>query len=209
MRRSASIKTRIGKPPAEASPTDPRERIDRALTYYEYHRSRMNYPEYRRLGLPLTSSHIESTIKQINRRVKGSEKFWLAIDQRSGPATASRLPQRLRPARFLLAPPPSPPNRGQRLRPGHLKLTKCGMHPAALSVEVAPPSRAQVDVSSPFSWAMMSNRLSLGIRQTNAEDASAAFPCRFLRSSSHAYIMALKIFLSNAVFRFTKDILWL
>ena len=36
----------------------------------------MNYPEYRRLGLPLTSSHIESTIKQINRRVKGSEKFW-------------------------------------------------------------------------------------------------------------------------------------
>lgn len=67
---------RIGKPPAEASPTDPRARIDRALTYYEYHQSRMNYPEYRRLGLPLTSSHIESTIKQINRRVKGSEKFW-------------------------------------------------------------------------------------------------------------------------------------
>jgi hypothetical protein len=66
----------IGKPPAEASPTDPRERVDRALTYYEYHRLRMNYPEYRRLGLPLTSSHIESTIKQINRRVKGSEKFW-------------------------------------------------------------------------------------------------------------------------------------
>jgi hypothetical protein len=67
---------RLGKPPTETSATDPRERIDRALTYYEYHRSRMNYPEYRRLGLPLTSSHIESTIKQINRRVKGSEKFW-------------------------------------------------------------------------------------------------------------------------------------
>jgi hypothetical protein len=66
----------IGKPPADASPADPRSRIERALTYYEYHRSRMKYPEYRRLGLPLTSSHIESTIKQINRRVKGSEKFW-------------------------------------------------------------------------------------------------------------------------------------
>jgi hypothetical protein len=66
----------IGKPPVEAGPTDPRERVDRALTYYEYHRLRMNYPEYRRLGLPLTSSHIESTIKQINRRVKGTEKFW-------------------------------------------------------------------------------------------------------------------------------------
>lgn len=67
---------RIGKPPDDASSTDPRQRVDRALTYYKYHRSRMNYPEYRRLGLPLTSSHIESTIKQINRRVKGTEKFW-------------------------------------------------------------------------------------------------------------------------------------
>lgn len=66
----------IGKPPADASPSDPRERIHRALVYYQNHQSRMNYPEYRRLGLPLTSSHIESTIKQINRRVKGSEKFW-------------------------------------------------------------------------------------------------------------------------------------
>jgi hypothetical protein len=66
----------IGKPPDEANATDPRNRVDRALTYYEYHRLRMHYPEYRRLGLPLTSSHIESTIKQINRRVKGTEKFW-------------------------------------------------------------------------------------------------------------------------------------
>jgi hypothetical protein len=36
----------------------------------------MDYPHYRRLGLPITSSHIESTIKLINRRVKGTEKFW-------------------------------------------------------------------------------------------------------------------------------------
>lgn len=67
---------RIGKPPDDASPCDPRQRVDRALTYYEYHQGRMEYPKYRELGLPLTSSHIESTIKQINRRVKGSEKFW-------------------------------------------------------------------------------------------------------------------------------------
>ena len=67
---------RIGKPPPEASPSDPRERVHRALVYYKNHQSRMDYPKYRRLGLPLTSSHVESTIKQINRRVKGSEKFW-------------------------------------------------------------------------------------------------------------------------------------
>ena len=36
----------------------------------------MNYPEYRRLSLPITSSVMESTVKQINYRVKGSEKFW-------------------------------------------------------------------------------------------------------------------------------------
>ena len=36
----------------------------------------MKYDQYRKDGLPITSSHIESTIKQINRRVKGTEKFW-------------------------------------------------------------------------------------------------------------------------------------
>ena len=38
----------------------------------------MNYQDYRRQGLPITSSHIESAVKQINQRVKGSEKFWTA-----------------------------------------------------------------------------------------------------------------------------------
>jgi hypothetical protein len=36
----------------------------------------MKYSEYRQAGLPITSSPIESTIKQINRRIKGTEKFW-------------------------------------------------------------------------------------------------------------------------------------
>ena len=36
----------------------------------------MNYPEYGRQGLPITSSHIESTNKLLNHRVKGTEKFW-------------------------------------------------------------------------------------------------------------------------------------
>ena len=67
---------RLGPAPPDGSETDARQWVDRAWTYYQNHRSRMNYPEYRRLGLPLTSSHMESTIKQINRRVKGTEKFW-------------------------------------------------------------------------------------------------------------------------------------
>ena len=48
----------IGKPPAEASPTDPRERVNRALTYCEQHRLGTNYPVYHRLYLPLTSEAV-------------------------------------------------------------------------------------------------------------------------------------------------------
>jgi hypothetical protein len=51
--------------------------LDEALTYVTNNRKRMDYPKYRRLGLPVSSAPVESTIKQINRRVKGSEKFWL------------------------------------------------------------------------------------------------------------------------------------
>jgi hypothetical protein len=67
---------RLGPPPPDVSSEDPRQRIDRALTYYRNNRERMAYPEYRRQGLPLTSSHMESTVKQINQRIKGTEKFW-------------------------------------------------------------------------------------------------------------------------------------
>jgi len=67
---------RLGFPEKDVGESDPRQRIHRALTYYTNQQSRMNYPEYRRQGLPLTSSHIESAIKQINARVKGTEKFW-------------------------------------------------------------------------------------------------------------------------------------
>ena len=30
----------------------------------------------RLLGLPITSSHLESAIKELNYRIKGTEKFW-------------------------------------------------------------------------------------------------------------------------------------
>jgi hypothetical protein len=56
--------------------TSPRRIVAEALQYLTNQKSRMKYAEYRKLGLPITSSHIESTIKQINRRLKGTEKFW-------------------------------------------------------------------------------------------------------------------------------------
>ena len=67
----------IGIAPKETADNDPRVCVSRCLTYLTNNASHMNYPEYRRSGLPVTSSHIESTIKPINRRIKGTEKFWL------------------------------------------------------------------------------------------------------------------------------------
>jgi hypothetical protein len=47
-----------------------------AARYLDNNRLRMDYPRYRREGLPITSSPMESLIKQINHRVKGTEMFW-------------------------------------------------------------------------------------------------------------------------------------
>jgi hypothetical protein len=66
----------LGTPAEDESETSPRRIVADALRYLTNQQSRMQYAEYRRQGLPITSSHVESTIKQINRRVKGSEKFW-------------------------------------------------------------------------------------------------------------------------------------
>jgi len=64
-----------GGPPQD-SPSDVRHHVDRALTYFRNNAIHMNYPAYRQQGLPITSAHIESTVKLINRRIKGTEKFW-------------------------------------------------------------------------------------------------------------------------------------
>jgi len=56
--------------------TDGRAIVAKAVTYLSNNASRMNYPQYRRAGLPVTSAMVESLIKEFNYRVKGSEKSW-------------------------------------------------------------------------------------------------------------------------------------
>lgn len=63
-------------PPDEIAEDDPREIVRRSLGYLRNNRERMDYPHYRREGLPMTSTLMESLIKEMNFRVKGSEKFW-------------------------------------------------------------------------------------------------------------------------------------
>jgi hypothetical protein len=65
-----------GCPLERLADDDPRRLVARVLGYLEDNRERMDYPRYRREGLPWTTSHVESTVKLFNRRVKGSEKFW-------------------------------------------------------------------------------------------------------------------------------------
>lgn len=67
---------KFGQPPEDARSDDPREVIRVARVFYENHAPRMDYPSYRCAGFPLTSSLMESTVKQVSRRVKGSEKYW-------------------------------------------------------------------------------------------------------------------------------------
>jgi hypothetical protein len=65
----------LGLPGKQETGT-PRAQVATSLGYLTNQRGRMKYDLYRKQGLPITSSAIESTIKQINRRIKGTEKFW-------------------------------------------------------------------------------------------------------------------------------------
>jgi hypothetical protein len=67
---------RIGEAPDDAEETDVRVVLGRARRYLRNNVERMKYPEYREAGLPVTSSWVESLIKEVNYRVKGTEKFW-------------------------------------------------------------------------------------------------------------------------------------
>jgi hypothetical protein len=74
----SGLRTALTAVKAKGSPAADRVgTLEETLTYISNNRQRMDYPEYRRLGLPISSAPVESTIKQINRRVKGTEKFWL------------------------------------------------------------------------------------------------------------------------------------
>jgi hypothetical protein len=66
----------LGSPPKECAESDPRKLVFDALRYLKNNAERMRYDEYRCQGLPIMTSAVESVIKIINRRVKGSEKFW-------------------------------------------------------------------------------------------------------------------------------------
>ena len=66
----------LGELDPDEPDSSPRQQVAKTLGYLTNQQERMRYAAYRQAGLPITSSGVESTIKRINRRVKGSEKFW-------------------------------------------------------------------------------------------------------------------------------------
>jgi hypothetical protein len=50
--------------------------VAKALRYLTNNQGKRKYDEYRQQGLPIVSSLRESRVKQVGRRVKGTEKFW-------------------------------------------------------------------------------------------------------------------------------------
>ena len=69
---------RVGRPPpGEDLPVgDVRRVVAEGLSYLSHNAARMDYPRYRRLGLPVTSSLVESLVGDVNGRVKSKQKYW-------------------------------------------------------------------------------------------------------------------------------------
>ena len=65
-----------GKPAKGEAETSPKSVVAKTLRYLTNNRKKMKYDEYRKQGLPIVSSLVESMVKQVSRRVKGTEKFW-------------------------------------------------------------------------------------------------------------------------------------
>ena len=64
---------------------DPSDKLDEkhphiavldAHRYLTNNQSRMDYANYRQQGLPVTTAPMESLVKQVNQRTKGTEMFW-------------------------------------------------------------------------------------------------------------------------------------
>lgn len=70
------LQTKMGEPPSEVAENDPRKILAKTINYLENNRDRMKYPEYRQNGLPVTTAWMESLVKEMNYRVKGTEMFW-------------------------------------------------------------------------------------------------------------------------------------
>jgi hypothetical protein len=67
---------RLGEPSKEDGPDHPRRVLHQNVGYFTKHAEHMKYPQYRRHGWPIGSGTVESGMKQLNKRMKGTDQFW-------------------------------------------------------------------------------------------------------------------------------------
>lgn len=67
---------RLGEPLDSDPPQHPRRVLRQNVGYFTRHRRHMDYPRYRQSGWPIGSGETEASVKQFNKRVKGTEQFW-------------------------------------------------------------------------------------------------------------------------------------
>lgn len=111
---------RLGEPVGKLPTSDPREIVRRTINYLENNVGRMNYPDYRKRGLAVTTAAVESLIKEFNYRVKGTEKFWNDPDgvEPILQVRAGVLSEDNRLAKHILSRPGSPYRRHQPAETG-------------------------------------------------------------------------------------------
>jgi hypothetical protein len=109
---------RLGRPPpdVELDEGDGRQVLAEVVGYLGNNRSRMDYPRYRRQGLPVTSSLVESLVGEFNSRVKGRDKYWnrAAGAEAILQVRAAVLSEDERLARYFAERPGNPYRRRQR-----------------------------------------------------------------------------------------------
>ena len=76
--------TKRGVPDKDMPDSDPGQILATTINYLENNQDRMKYPEYRQAGLPVTTAWMESLVKEMNYRVKGTEMFWNDPDAQRG-----------------------------------------------------------------------------------------------------------------------------
>lgn len=68
---------KLGVFTSDLAKNDPRRTVHNMIHYIQDNQTRMDYASMRRRGLPISSCRVESLVKQVNQRVKASDKFWI------------------------------------------------------------------------------------------------------------------------------------
>jgi hypothetical protein len=74
--RLAEWSRQLGPPRKPDGPEHPRRVLHRNVGYFTGHQDHMDYPAYRARGWPIGSGVVEAGVKQFNKRIKGTERFW-------------------------------------------------------------------------------------------------------------------------------------